>query len=609
MKRDLTSPEIISDLLTENWELRWQALETFSQVQLSVRNHARTSQEFQAVRRLGKRLARTLNGANDRNLHLVMTAAYFLGGNDFILDIFHHLGLDDSDEFYPELNKIKRDLRKESGKLYFYDYFMCLFQAHNAVESSTAIAATLAINIFSAPKAFELVIAIPDPELRSLNLELLQQTHPQHNFKNFIKTRPEDQASLDLLLSASSSWRRKKRLAALSDLGFIATSAAVDILRQRADKGDHNERRIALTALAGNSHPQAFAFLMLALKETKTNSERRFLLNLFKNHPQARPDAAAANLLAQWHDQEELYPELLEALAVFGYGELWEDIICGYKPPLLPRQQEVALFMARFSENPAIGKTLLNFLDDRDWNFSFQILTVLQKSFTGSEFKLLFDLLKQYESGRKLTIREKLIQGDNIPDFDTALTDFLNTNPNIATGITGQFITELMEGTLPSSRKLRADFTRQPDAIQKLCLGTEDNAAARAQASLPRLHILRLLDRTSLTGGNALAAVINRTRQYNGYLRHIICSILDSIFANDPRFQNSDGLNDLEQILDFIRQRPHYDALRSKILQQIATITRQAKDIRIESGGSHNRCLRVLSIKYLKPVKVDCENL
>jgi len=684
MKRDLPSLEIISDLLTENWELRWQVFEIFSQVRLSVRNHARTSKEYQAVRRLGKRLARTLNGASDHNLYLVITAAYYLGGNHFLFHIFHHLGLDDSDEFYPELCKIKQKLGNESGQLSFYDYFMTLLKAQTAVESTTAIAATLAINLFSADKALPLILAIPNPEQRFLHLELLCQAHPQLNFNDFIfadnftrlKKYPElihiikptlnrdqtsicnttisaqlsqadaltptmtatigrlqlqeclprltgfadknlaitisrarlgDLASQKLLLSSSSSWRRKKRLAALSGLAFVENSAAIKILQQRVNLGDRHERRIALTALADNSQPQALECLVLALQKSQTDSERSFLLNLLKNHPLARPNAATANLIAQWHDQEELYPELLKALAVFGYGDQWEEVLNSYKPPLQQRQQEIALFMARFAERPAVYKILLSFLDDHNWDFSFQLLTVLQNFFTGNEFGLLLNLLEKFEKKREPTIREKLTQDAETPEFTAALTNFLNTSPDIATSIINKFTTELMEGSLPSNKKLSAGFTEQPDAIQKLCLGTNDNAAARPQASRPLLHILRLLHRTPLTGGNALVAVINRTRQYNGYLLHLISDILILIIDNDLKFQHTNTINDLKQALDFIRQRPHYDELRSKLLQQIATISRQAKDLKIDCGGTYNRSLRVLSVKHLNSVKTSCE--
>ena len=683
MKRDLPSIEIINDLLTENWALRWQALEIFSQVQLSVRNHARTSKEYQGVHRLGQQLARTLNGANDRNLHLVITAAYFLGGNNFIFHIFHHLGLDDSDEFYPEISKIKRELGSESGQLSFYDYFMALLRAQAAVESTTAIAATLTINLFSAAIALQMILTIPNPEQRSLNLELLRRAHPQHHFNNLIftdnfsrlKKHPElihliepplnrdqtcicntvisaqlsqtntmtpimaatigrlqlqeclprldgfadknlaitiakarlgDQASQNLLLSASSSWRRKKRLAALSGLSFIENSAAIDKLQQRAIQGDLHERRIALTALAGNPQPEALEFLTLTLKESQTNPERSFLLNLLKNHPQVRPNAATANFIVQWHDQGELYPELLEALAVFGYGDQWIEILDSYKPPLQPQQQKIALFMARFAERPAIGKTLLGFLDDRDWDFSFQLLTVLQDFFTGNEFRLLLNLLEKFATKRELTISEKLIQGADTPEFDTALTDFLDNNQELAANLINTFTTELMEGSLPSNKKLRTDFAEQPEPIQKLCLGTNDNAATRPRASRPLLHILRLLNNTSFAGGNALAAVINRTRQDHGYLRHLISDILISIIENDTKFQNANPINDLKQALDFIRQRPNYDELRSTILQRIAAISRHAKDLKIDSDGSRNRCLRVLSVKHIKSVKTAC---
>ncbi len=676
MKKDIPTPEIISNLLTENWQLRWQALEKCSQLQLSVRDYARTSEEYQAVQRLGKQLARTLNGPNDHNLQLVMTAAYFLGGNNFILHIFHQLGIDYSDEFYPGLSKIERELRNNTGKFSFYDYFLTLMRTRTAVESTTAIAATLAINLFPAAKALQLIITIPSPALRSLNLELLRQTHPQHNFNDFIfagkytllqkypeliqllvpplsheqtrncnavttsqllqteeltpaladaigrlklneclpllekfadknlavtiiKAQLGDRNSCEILLTESNSWRRKKRLSALPGLAFIATSTAANVLWQRAAKGDHNERRLALTALAGNTHPHSLAFLILALKKAKTNSERRFLLTILKHHSQAHPNITTANLLGQWHEQEELYPELLETLAVFGYGDHWEKIVCSYKPPLQRHQQDISLFMARFADHPAINKALPTFLDNCDWSFSFQLLTVLQQFFTGNDFKLLLSLLEKYETGRELTIQEKLTQSGEISDFQAALNDFLNTNKNIADKMIRRFISELTEGSLPPDRELRSDFTKQPHELQKLCLGTENNAANRPQASWPLLHILRLLNNTSLAGGNALAAVINRTRKYNGYLRRRLTDILSSIIDNDPKFQHSDGINDLKSALNFIRQRPHYEEFRTKIIRQITIISRNAKEIKIDSGTPQNHSLRVFSVKRL----------
>jgi len=685
MKRDLLYPEIISDLLAENWKLRWQVFAIFSQVQLSLRNHARTSQESQAVRSLGQQLARTLNGANDHNLHLIMTAAFFLGGNAFIFQIFHHLGLDDSDEFYPELSKIKQKLGNESGKLSFFDYFMILLRAQPAVESTTAVAATLAINLFSAEKALLLILAIPYPQQRSLQLKLLRQAQPQHNFNEFIftdnftrlekypelihlimpplncdqtsicdtiistklsranrltpaitetigrlelqeqlprltefadknlaltitKARLGDQVSQSQLLSTGSSWRRKKRLAALSGLSFIKNAAAVDKLQQRAVQGDRYERRIALTALAENLQPQALEFLVHTLKDSQTNSERSFLLNLLKHHPQVQPNAAIADLLAEWHDQEDLYPEIFEALAAFGCSDQWTEILNRCKPPLQRQQRTVALFMTGFAERPAVYKVLLSFLDDCDWDFSFQLLSALKDFFTGHEFRLLLNLLEKIEKSRKLTIREKLTLDTDKPAFDTALTDFLNTNPEIATAIIKNFTSELMEGSLPSSKKLRAGFTEKSEAFKKLCLGTHTAADAPTRASQPLLHMLRQLHKTQLAAGTALEAVINRTRQYNGYLRHLISDILISIIDNDIKFQNSNAINELKPALDFIRQRPGYNELRSRLLLQIATLSRKAKDLRIDSGKTHNRSLRVLSVKYLSRVKTDCES-
>ena len=680
MKTVIAAPEIIDDLLTENWELRWQVLEIFYRVQSGVRNHARTSKERQEVSRLGKKLSSTLNGPNDRNLQLIMTAAYFLGNNDFIFKIFSHLGIDDDDDFYPGLSKIKRELSKIGGKLDFFDYFLALISSQTGVERTTAIATTLAINLFSPAKALELIIATPNPEVRSSSLDLLQEAYPEYCFNEFIFANkfthlnkfPElirliapplnhqqfckcnaiisslipqmtqlepsiaaaigrlqlneclpllnrlddgnlmistvraclgEQESCNELLAASHSWQRKKRLAAIPGIAFINSLDAVTQLIRRARKGDRHERHLALAALALNHHPKALEFLILALKEAKSTSERRHLLSLLTRHPEAREDSITANLLSQWHHQEELLPELFEALSVFGYGDKWEAILCNYKTPLQPEQKKIALFMARFADRPAIRRALIDFLNDIDWSFSFKLLSLLKPHYSGKEFKLLLNLLEYYETGHNLTIRERLTQGDDITNFSAALGDFLNHNQATAEKMISRFISELLDGSLASGNELKADFIKQPDELKKLFLETCDPPSNRPQASLPLLHMLRLLTQTSLEGCSSLATVVHRTRKYNGYFRQTISSLLSLILDRDSQLMHTRALPDLKEAIEFIRRRPHYDELREKILRRIATISRNAKDLKIYLGSAEDRSLRIISSKRLESEK------
>jgi len=172
MKQNLPNPEIINDLLIENWQLRWKVLETFHRVRNRIRNHAQISAEQKDILRLGRKLAACLNGPSDRNLHLIMTAAYFLGGNHFLFLIFQHLGIDDSDDLYPAISDLKKNLCNEDHNSTFFDYFLSLLSSIESVERTTAVAAAIAIRIFSPEKALHLLISIPFPEPRLAAFDL-----------------------------------------------------------------------------------------------------------------------------------------------------------------------------------------------------------------------------------------------------------------------------------------------------------------------------------------------------------------------------------------------------------------------------------------------------
>ncbi len=681
MKTVIPSPEIINDLLTMNWELRWQVFELFYRVQLCTRHHAPASAEYQKLSQLEKKLLKTLASPHDQNLKLIMTAAYFLSGNSSIFNLFRHLGIDDSDEFYPKLSIIKRDIIRGGGESSLFDYFFYLTNAAAGVERTTAIAATLAIKLFSPEKALQLIIVIADPELRLSNLQFLHETWPEYRFNDLIfaddysllKQFPElirfirpplepeqtdkcsentisllakkttlepaiaaainrlrlsecrsrlkefddndyiittllaqmgDSESQASLLTAGNSWHRKHRLTAIPGIAFNNSREAVTLLHKRALKGDRQERHLAWGALGHNHHPQALSFLIIALQKAASNSDRKLLLVLLAGHPRAGPDPTTANQLSRWHNQDDLYPELLEALTTFGYGEDWKSIIQTYKPPLLHcYQQKTALFMTRFADRPVIREILVKLLDDVDWCFSFKLLHRLQPNFTAKEFNPLLQLLENYEKNRDLTIQERLSKGDDLASFSAALSDFLNHNQETANSIINSFISELIENQLPPEDELHKDFNQEPDDLKKLLLNHEDISVTDLRNHLPRLHFIRILKKTELDGCCNLATVVHRTRKYNGYLCRTITALLLAIINNDPEFKKIDALPDLKKTIEYIRQRPHYETLREKALQRIGEISRKAKDLKIYSETTQSRSLRVISSKKITGFK------
>jgi hypothetical protein len=681
MKPVIPSPEIISDLLTENWELRWPVLELFYRIQLNIHHHAPASKEHRKLLQLEKKLHQTLTGPHDQNLKLVMTAAFFLSGSSSIFRLFLHFGIDDSDEFYPELSKIKWKIISGNGETGFFDYFFSLTSATTGVERTTAVAATLAIRLCPPDKALRLIVLIADPELRSNSLQLLHEAWPKYRFNDLIladsgrllsqfpelirfivppltpeqidkcqestlsllsqaatlepaiaaaigrlkltKCRPrlekfddkdyiittvsaqmggpESQAEL---LAAGDSWRRKNRLAAIPGIAFINNYEAAKLLYQRAGKGDRHECHLAWTALGRNHHPEALNFLLLELQKEESNNDRRLLLKLLADHPRAKTDQATANLLSRWHNQKELYPELLEALAVFGYGKEWESILQTYKPPLLQRyQQETALFMTRFADRATIRAGLVKLLDDTDWCFSFKLLHRLQPYCTAKEFKTLLYRLESYEKGRALTIKERLNKGDDLASFNAALADFLNHNQMTATTVINRFIAELIEGRLPAPDKLQEDCNREPDELKRLLLDRDEMLAIDLRNLLPRLHFIRILKETEQDGCCSLATVVHRIRRYNGYLCRMISKLLIAIINNDPEFKETDALPDLKATIDYIRQRPHYDTLREQALLRIAEISRKARDLKICVETNQSLSLRVISSKRITGLK------
>ncbi|MEA3334044.1 MAG: HEAT repeat domain-containing protein, partial [Pseudomonadota bacterium] len=427
---------------------------------------------------------------------------------------------------------------------------------------------------------------------------LLQQLEENNLEAAAAYTQLGDECGCHKLLAASKSWQRKKRRAALPAIAFCNSPEALAILKNRATKGDRNERRQALMALGQNLHPEALPFLITILEDESRNRECRLILTLLSRHPNAAPDPKTANLLARWHNNHNLYPELMEALTVFGYGDKWEKIITEFKTPLLLlHHQKIALFMTRYADRPAIKKKLLELLSDIDWTFSFRLLILLQPHLNGEDLKVLLNLLQEHEDPRELTIQERLTKGDDLSNFNDALCEFFNSNPIQADETLSRFITGLMEGSLPTNKELTACFQRQSPELKKLLLGASKFSADLPETGLPLLHFHQLLSEITLDGSSCLPAIINRTRKYGGFFRPIINATISTIIDHDHNLQNTKVLPDLQAIINFIRLRSGYNELREKVLHHITKTTRKAKDLRIYIEASHNRDLRILNIR------------
>ena len=678
MTQIIPHPEIVDDLLTENWLLRWQVLEIFDHVRVKYHNHNPGSKEKKAILRLGRKLCSSLNGPSDHNLYLILTAAFFLGGNYFPLLIFKHLGIDDADQFYPTVGKIKKDLINKQKGCTFFNYFFALLSSNDAVERTTAVAATITIRLFPPAQAFSLLISIPQPEPRRVALDLFQEIYPEIFFNDLLLTKPptilaeqpellsfigppltadQTAACSDLitakfnpieadhkaaiaaigrlklkhcrellsrhnlesselnttlaqigeysgckkLLSAANSWRQSTRIAALPGLAYCNYLEAIKLLKKRYSKGSHKERDLIIAALGQNHHPQAYPALIEFLGQKAEPDERRAILKAISHHPDASPNPLIANLLAQWHRQKELYPELLEALEKIGHSDKWETITLDLPPQRLPpEQQQIAFFMARFCNQKTIRKKLFSLLNSVDWSFSFQLLNLLQPSLKADDMRFLLNLLQEVENARELTIQELLRQGDNPGNFHDALCEHLNLNLQQSHKLLSDFCARLVTGKLPSKTELTSQFQQQPSDLKKLISGATDFSSTEPEPSLPLLHFLQLLSETNLYDNfdsNSLISIINRTRKYKGYFRELISFSISRIIDNDPDLLKTEALPDLHAVIDFIRQRSDYNQLRHKILIHSARITRNAKDLAIHINAAQDRDLRIIKIK------------
>ncbi len=679
MRQLIPSSNIINDLLAENWELRWKVLEKFYQTQLLLRDFARSSGEHKQARALCREMAGRLNGPSDINLHLVLTAAWFLGSSHFFLLALEVIGVDDPETGDPETKRLKKPLINNHPEASFFDYFHSLLSRSKAVDAATATA----VKIFPPKLSLNLLCAIPEREPRVTGLALLKASQATIFFNDILlendllllKEKPElldfigpslnpetkvivanlvttllesnnpdveyairavgrlqlascrpqlrkllddeplaagalarlgDEEGCQKLLKTGKSWRRKKRTAVLSELAGCQSPAALELLQNRALQGNLEERREALGALGEIRSREALQIISELLKKTTKKDELNLLLQTLSGsrwpEESRNPSQNAANQLAQWSDNIELYPALIQALTSLDYGDNWHDILGKITSPVIkPHHREIALFMSRFADRPQIRQKLLDLSKDIDWSFSYRLINLLLPELKSTDIPLLLNLLNDREEGRALTIKERLTKGQDLERMNDALAEFFEQHPEIANLTIKKLLTSITIGTQPSSDKLFANLKLQPAELTKLILGSDldNNNTAIAERDLPILIATHLLSEIEVDGSDCFAIVVHRTRRYSGFFRQSIEAALNHLLDKENELSTFQSLPILNKIIDFIRGRPHYDGLRHKVLARINQITRNSKELKVYSEASQTRELKVFKVKKL----------
>lgn len=174
----IPSSEIIDDLLTDNWELRFQVLDIFHQVRAGIKTHARTSPQHRAADRLAGRIIDFLQSETDVNLHLIILAVALLGGPEKIVRVFRRLRIDDPLQNDSEFSTLtERILRGERGTNFFH-YFHYLFS--RGIFPYSAI--VICLRLFTPTELITLFCAMPDSHDKESAFLLLGKLHADHDF-------------------------------------------------------------------------------------------------------------------------------------------------------------------------------------------------------------------------------------------------------------------------------------------------------------------------------------------------------------------------------------------------------------------------------------------
>ncbi len=672
--RDLIpSSAIIDDLLAENWELRWQVLKSLQQTQLILQDYAHSSREYKKAQALCREMAGRLNGASDVNLHLVLAAAWFLGGSHFLLVALDTVVADDPETHNDEIIKLKKLLSRNFSETSFFDYFQSLLNRDQAVDAEMATA----IRIFPPELTLQLILNLHKPEIQINALTLLKKQYPKTFFNDLllkdgctqIKEKPEllefigppleadpkseidnfvanllttnspaieiaiqaagrlqlqgckphlkllineipaaasalarlqDPAGCQKLIESGKSWRRKKREAALPYLAWCKTTDAIELLQKRALQGKLEERQLALKALSNMRTPEALQALHNLLIKTNKEKELKLILQALSGPAWSGENRITADLLSQWSDQIELYPQILQALAALNYSDKWTKILQQTKSPVLqPHYREIALFMCRHANHYDIRRQLLTLINDIDWSFSYRLLNLLAPQFKSSDINILLTLLKERDEKRELTIKERLTKGQDLEKVFAALAEFFQQHPEIADLTIRKIVTLAITGTAPTQARLFDSLMQQPSELVELILNQSESQKSSDPRDFHLLLTLHLLAEIEVDGSDCFAIVVHRTRRYSGFYRETIIAIIERLLETDGELDNTDSLAPLNQIIDTIRGQPYFSELRERILNRINRITRNSCELLVFNEASHTRELRILKVKKL----------
>ena len=236
MRQLLPAAESINDLLAENWELRWRVYELFYRTRLILQDFSRSSPEYRQARELCRELATRLNGPSDVNLHLVLNAAWFLGGSHFLLLVLEKLGVDDPEAHDEETRRCKKPLNANHPEASFYDYFHSLLHRGKALDA----AASTAIRIFPAADSFKLLVSIPEIEPRCAAIRLLRRHHPEVDFNRLLleqePERLQEYPELAAFIAPPLPDETKRRIAELLRPLLTTSDLRMDLALQAAGR-------------------------------------------------------------------------------------------------------------------------------------------------------------------------------------------------------------------------------------------------------------------------------------------------------------------------------------------------------------------------------------
>ncbi|MBN2705842.1 MAG: hypothetical protein JXR89_05310, partial [Deltaproteobacteria bacterium] len=120
-----------------------------------------------------------------------------------------------------------------------------------------------------------------------------------------------------------------------------------------------------------------------------------------------------------------------------------------------------------------------------------------------------------------------------------------------------------------------------------------------AEREYPLLLLVDGLAQIEVDGSDCFALVVHRTRRYSGFFRRRVSRIIEELVNSGDEAFTFDDLPVLNEIIDFIRGRPHYDALRHRVLAQISRITRGCRELKVFNEASQTRELRVFRVRKL----------